>query len=176
MPTASPVTSRWRASVAVATTSPVSKPIRTSSPIPCSLDELRVQGGDPRTDVERRAGGAQRVVLVRDGSSESRHHRVAGELLDRAPVPSEHGGDGLEVALKHPAERLRVERLRERHRLDDVDEEDRREPAELHRGLDRRCLGQEQRLVLAQDRGLERLELRAGSIPSSSTSVSRAAR
>ena len=125
------------------------------------LDELRIQRGDPRTDVERAARGAQRIVLVRDRYSECRHDRVAGKLLDRASVASQHRGDGLEVALEHPAERLRVERLRECHRLHDVDEENRGEPAEPHRRLDGRGLGQEQRLVLAQDRGLERLELRA---------------
>ena len=66
IPTASPVTSRWRASVGVATTSPVSIPIRISSPTPCSLDELLVERGDPGADVERSARRTQRVVLVRD--------------------------------------------------------------------------------------------------------------
>ena len=47
MPTASPVTSRWRASVAVATTSPVSKPIRTSSPIPCSSTSWALRAAMP---------------------------------------------------------------------------------------------------------------------------------
>ncbi len=161
-PTASPVTSRCRASVGVATTSPVSIPIRTSSPTPCSWSELLVERGDPCPDVERGARRAERVVLVRDRDPERGHDRVARVLLDRASVARERRRHGLEVALQDSAERLRVERRRERHRLDDVDEEDRDEPPELHRRHGERSLLEQQRLILAQDCGLDCLELRPG--------------
>ena len=52
--------------------------------------------------------------------------------------------------------------VRERHRLDDVDEEDRDEPPELHRRPGERRLLEQERVVLAEDRGLELAELRAG--------------
>ena len=149
------MTSRCRASVGVATTSPVSIPIRTSSPTPCSLRELLVERGDPGADVERGARGAQRVVLVRDRDAERGHDGVACVLLDGAAVPRDRRRHGLEVALEDASERLGIERLRERHRLDDVDEEDRDEPPELHRRPGERSLLEQQRLVLAQDRGLE---------------------
>ena len=111
MPTTSPVTSRWRASAAVATTSPVSKPIRTSRLDSVLFEELRVQRGDACTDVVCGARGAESIVLVRDRCSESRHDRVAGKLLDRTPVASQHRGDDLEVALQHASERLGIERF-----------------------------------------------------------------
>ena len=78
------------------------------------------------------------------------------------PCRSDRGRDGLEVALQDASERLRVERLGERHRLDDVDEEDRDEPAKLHRRPSERRLLEQERLVLAEDRGLELAQLRAG--------------
>ena len=43
MPTASPVTSRCRVSVGVVTTSPVSIPIRISSPTPCFSTSLSLR-------------------------------------------------------------------------------------------------------------------------------------
>ena len=145
-------------------------------PDPVLLDELLVERGDADADVERGASRAQRVVLVRHRDAERGHDRVARVLLDRAAVTRDRRRDGLEVAPQHRAERLGVERLGERHRLDDVDEEDRDEPPELHRRPGERRLLEQQRLVLAEDRGLELAELGAGSMPSSSTRVSRAAR
>jgi len=38
---------------------------------------------------ERRADGPLRIVLMRRRRTEERHHRVADELLDRAPVALE---------------------------------------------------------------------------------------
>ena len=126
------------------------------------LRELLVERRDPDADVERGARGTQRVVLVRDGDAERGHDRVARVLLHGAAMSRDRRRHSLEVAPQDGAERLRIERLRKRHRLDDVDEEDRDEPAELHRRPRERRLLEEQRLVLAQDRGLELAELGAG--------------
>ena len=58
-------------------------------------DDLTGVHADPALDpelgqrgshLERRPAGAQRVVLVRNGHSEHRHHRIADELLHRATV------------------------------------------------------------------------------------------
>ena len=108
-------------------------------------------------DLERGPSGTQRVVLVRHGDAERSHDRVPGELLDRASVTHQRGGNRVEVPAQDLAERLGVQRVRQRHRLDDVAEEDRRQPAELHCRHRRFHVGKE-RLVLAQDRGLELLE------------------
>jgi hypothetical protein len=124
-------------------------------PDPVLPDELLVERRNADADVERSTRGAQRVVLVRDGDAERGHHGVARVLLHRAGVTRDCRRDRLEVAPQHRAERLGVERLGERHRLDDVDEEDRDEPPELHRRPRERRLLEQQRLVLAQDRGLE---------------------
>ena len=126
------------------------------------LRELLVERGHGDADVERGARCPQRVVFVRHGDAERSHDRVARVLLHRAAVSRDRGRDSLEVALQDASERLRVERLGERHRLDDVDEEDRDEPAELHRRPGERSLLEQQRLVLAEDRGLELAELGAG--------------
>ncbi len=67
--------------------------------------------------------GAQRVVLVRYGDAEHRHDRVADELLDRAAVPLQDDAEILEVPPHAGAERLRVGRLPERGRADEVAEE-----------------------------------------------------
>ena len=48
-------------------------------------------------DRERGAHGSLGVVLVRDGSAEQRHHRVADELLDGAAVVLELGAKALVV-------------------------------------------------------------------------------
>ncbi len=99
---------------------------------------------------------------MRDGDAEGGHDRVARVLLHGAAVSRDRRRHRLEVALQNAPERLRVEGVRERHRLDDVDEEDRDEPPELHRRPRERCLLEQERLVLAEDRGLELAELRAG--------------
>ena len=88
--------------------------------MPCSAASRSLRAATPGLDLERGASGAQRVVLVRDGDPERGHDRVAGELLDRASVAGQRGGDRVEVPAEDPAERLRVERVRQRHRLDDV--------------------------------------------------------
>ncbi len=126
------------------------------------LRELLVERGDPDADVEGGSRGTQRIVLVGDGDAEGRHDSVARVLLHRPAVSYECGRHRLEVPLQDASERLGIERLRKRHRLDDVDEEDRDEPAELHGRLGERSLLEEERLVLAEDRGLELAELGTG--------------
>ena len=119
------------------------------------LQELLVERGDPGLDVERGARGAERVVLVRDRDPERGHDRVARVLLDRASVAHDRRRHGLEVALQDGAERLRVESRRKRHGLDDVGEQHRDETPKLHRRPGERRLLEEQRVVLAENGGLE---------------------
>ena len=123
--TASPVTSVSPSPPT--TTSPVLIPMRASSP--CSAMAARISDG--------RAHGAQRVVLVRDGDPEDRHHRVADELLHRAAVTLEDDAQILEVAAHACAQRLGVRRLAERGRADEVAEEHGDDLALLARGLSR---------------------------------------
>jgi len=112
-------------------------------------------------DLERSACGAQRVVLVREGRTEDGHQRVADELLGRPAVAYDHSGRDVEVLLQHALENLGVDRLRKSRRVDEVDEQDRREPP--CRSSDGAVGdGTGERLVLAQDRSLERAQLRSG--------------
>jgi hypothetical protein len=60
---------------------------------------------------------------VRDRDPEDRHDRVSDELLDRAAVALNDRLHPPEVADKQRPQRLRVDRLRERGRADDVTEE-----------------------------------------------------
>jgi hypothetical protein len=129
---------------------------------PVLLRKPLVECGDPDADVECGAGGSERVVLVRDGNAECGHDRVAGVLLHGAAMSHERRRHRLEIALQHAPERLRVQRLCERHGLDDVDEEDRDEPSKLHRRPRDGRLFEQERLVLAEDRRLELAELPAG--------------
>ncbi len=99
---------------------------------------------------------------MRDRNAERGHDRVAGVLLHGAAVPGDGRRDRLEVVAENTPERLGIERRGERHRLDDVDEEDRDEPPELHCRAGERRLLEEQRLVLAEDRRLELAQLGAG--------------
>ena len=126
------------------------------------LRELLVERCDPDADVECGSSRSERIVLVRDGDPEGGHDRVPRVLLHRAAVSHDRRRHRLEVAPQNASERLRIEGLRERHRLDDVDEEDRDEPSELHRRPRERSLLEQERVVLAEDRGLELAQLRAG--------------
>ena len=80
---------------------------------------------EPRAQLVGGADGAQRVVLVHERHAEDGHHRVADELLDGAAVPLQHDARLVEVAQHHAPGRLRVDRLAEGRRADDVAEEDR---------------------------------------------------
>jgi hypothetical protein len=75
--------------------------------------------------LDRRAAGAQRVVLVSGRHAEDGHHGVADELLDRAAMPLDDRFHPLEVAREQCPQRLGVGRLAERRRADHVAEEDR---------------------------------------------------
>jgi hypothetical protein len=66
---------------------------------------------------------AQRVVLVRDGDAEDRHHRVADELLDRAAVPLEDRAEVGKVPTHARTKGLGVGGLAERGRSHEVAEE-----------------------------------------------------
>ena len=110
--TASPVTSVSPSPPT--TTSPVLTPIRASRP--CSAIAARISAGGSHR--------AQCVVLVRDRNPEDRHDRVADELLDGAAVALDDRAQILEVAAHARAQRLRIGRLAERGRADEVAEED----------------------------------------------------
>ena len=74
---------------------------------------------------ERGADGSLRIVLVRDGCAEQRHHRVADELLDRAAVALELRANTLVVGPEDRLHVLRVHRLRLRREADEVAEDNR---------------------------------------------------
>src|SRR6185436_11596886 len=93
--------------------------------------ELDIQLVDPRDQVERRATGAVRVVLVRGRDAEDTEHRVADELLDRASMAMQRGLARRVVAELNLAKGLRVEALPERGGPDEVAEEQRHELADL---------------------------------------------
>ena len=80
-------------------------------------DDLARLDADPRLETElvhlvehreRRAHGARRVVLVRARHPERRHHRVAGELLDRAAVLLDALRRAVEVLADAPADDLGI--------------------------------------------------------------------
>ena len=97
--------------------------------------EVVVQPGERVPHLDRRAHGAQRIVLVKLGQAEDRHHRVADELRELPSVPLDDGPHPLEEGGHHLVQRLRVEPLPEPGRVDDVGEEDRHHSAEALGGL-----------------------------------------
>ena len=123
--TASPVASRSEAPV---TTSPVLTPIRPPMPTPAAHPASRPPPGRP---------AARRPRAPRN--PEHRHHGVADELLHRAAVRIDDRLHPLEVAGKQHPDRLRVGRLPQRRRADDVAEQDGHDLALLRRPCDRRC-------------------------------------
>ena len=101
-------------------------------PLLGARDHLAAADADPPLDAElgqgqlhlrRRLQRAHGIVLVHGRQPEDRHHGVADELLDDAAVALDDRLHPLEVAREQRAERLRVERLAERRRADDVAEE-----------------------------------------------------
>jgi hypothetical protein len=72
--------------------------------------------------LDRGPARTERVVLVRHRHAEDRHHRVADELLHRAAVRLDDPLHPLEVARQHRLQRLRIHRLPERGRANDVAE------------------------------------------------------
>ncbi len=76
--------------------------------------------------LDDREGGTQRplrVVLVSLGHPECRHHRVTGELLDRASMQLDARRGALEVAVDPATYDLGIARGHERRRVDEIDEE-----------------------------------------------------
>ena len=98
---------------------------------------LAVERGDRVEDQEAGAHRALGIVLVRDGDAEMRDDRVADVLLDGAAAALELGAQAAVVELEQAEDVLRVERLGERGRPDEVDEDERVELALLV-GNDRR--------------------------------------
>ena len=86
--------------------------------------QVVVEPGDRVAGGEGGGRGPPRVVLVHDGDAEDGHHRVADELLDGAAALLDRGPDHREVAQDDRAQRLRVERLGQRRRPDEVAEDD----------------------------------------------------
>ena len=80
---------------------------------------------DRLAHLRRGAGRTQRIVLVRDRYPKDSHDRVADELLDGATVPLEDDAKVLEVPAHPCTERLRIGRLPESRRTDEVAEENR---------------------------------------------------
>ena len=78
---------------------------------------------NPVADRERRAHGSLGVVLVRDRGAEERHHRVADELLHRAPEMLELFPHAPVVVREHRPHVLGVQPLRLRCRADQIAEE-----------------------------------------------------
>ena len=99
-----------------ATTSPDSIPMRTAEAAVAALED---RGGG--------AYGTLRVVLVRRRDAEDRHDRIAGELLDRPAVRGDVSCGALEEARHPPPDDLRIASGDERGRVDEVDEQRRRE-------------------------------------------------
>ncbi len=101
-------------------------------PLLGARDHLAAADADPPLDAElgqgqlhlrRRLERAHGIVLVHGRQPEDRHHGVADELLDDAAVALDDRLHPLEVAREQGAKRLRVERLAERRRADDVAEQ-----------------------------------------------------
>ena len=97
-----------------------------------NLDPDSVRGVEPvvqlcerLAELDCRANGAQRVVLVHDRDPERGHDRVADELLDRAAVALQHLARGLVVARPDGPKRLGIEAFPQRRRIGDVTEDER---------------------------------------------------
>ena len=114
---------------------------------PCKL-EL----GERVAHLDRRADGAQRVVLVHHRHAEDGHDGVADELLHAAAVALDDPLHPLEVACEQRAQPLGIERLAERGRAGQVAEENRHRLALLP-GL-RRAGGEREPTLLAEPRAL----------------------
>jgi hypothetical protein len=85
------------------------------------------------------ADRAQRVVFVRNGDAEDRHHRVADELLDCAPVTLDDPAQVVEVTAHLRAERFGIRRLSQRRRADDIREENGHDLPDLARSRSAEC-------------------------------------
>ena len=82
-------------------------------------------------DVQARAHGAQRVVLVRGGDAEDADHRIADELLDHAAVPLDLAARHGCVAGQHAVHVFGIGRLGRGGEADQVAEQRGNDPAFL---------------------------------------------
>ena len=69
--------------------------------------------------------GADGMVLLSQRRAEERHHPVAGEGIEPAPVALHLPGDEGEAPVHDLVDDLRVEPFRQRGETDDIGEEDR---------------------------------------------------
>ena len=91
--------------------------------------ELDVQDAKRGAHLGRRSDGPQGIVFMDCGKPEDGHDCVADELLDGAMVAFDGGLHRGEVLGEHGSQGLRIERLAELGRSDDVTEQDRDHPA-----------------------------------------------
>ena len=122
--TVSPVMSACRVEASPATTSPVLTPMRHSRVAPWSRSSSLLSIRSPSRMSSAARTARSRVVLMRRGDAEHRHHRVADELLHRAAVPLDRLRHGVEVAHHDAPERLGVQALAERRGARHVAEDD----------------------------------------------------
>ena len=76
-------------------------------------------------DVERGASGPKRVVVMRHGRAEQRHHGVADVLVNGAAVTDDHAVGQRREPRHEIADLLGIEGLRERCEVAEVGEQDR---------------------------------------------------
>ena len=63
-------------------------------------------------DVQGGARGAHRIVVMRTGRTEKRHHSVTDVLVDRTAIADDNAVDERRVAAHQLADLFRIERLR----------------------------------------------------------------
>src|SRR5581483_9932262 len=68
-----------------------------------------------------------RIILMRGGSPEGRHHRIADELLDRPPCPLDLRRHGIVKPVEHRPDPLRILAPRKLGRPDEIRKQDRRQ-------------------------------------------------
>src|SRR6185437_1129452 len=91
--------------------------------------QLFSQLGRRIPQLDRRADGPQRVVLMERRQPEDAEDCVADELFDRAAMALENGGGDPRVAVEDGVDRLRVELFSESGRADQIGEDHGRRPA-----------------------------------------------
>jgi hypothetical protein len=63
-------------------------------------------------DVQRGTSGAHRIVVMRTGRTEKRHHGVTNVLVDRTPISDDNAVDEGGIAAYQLADLFRIERSR----------------------------------------------------------------
>ena len=106
-----------------------------------ALHVLRV-AGEVLLDRQRGMDGPDGVVLFSQRRPEERHHPVARERIDPAPVTLHLPGEQSEAPVHHLVDDLRIEPLRQRSETDDIGKQDGDRsalPPRRRRGRRRRC-------------------------------------